>query len=189
MLDKLVSLDRASARIVILAATIAIIAAGAAHAAGLTQRDYRYLQDGYGLTADSEMIKDLAVEEQAKLHDLINDPSLKDYPHTIDHNVADFLFTVHMRECNVWSSSHGEPECPPATDASAEPGKEIADRQCNACHLFGTMDAPSFLQLAREGKLSEQSLADALDHGHKMSPITMQPTQVRDLMIYIRSLK
>lgn len=176
-------------RATVLAAAVMTIAASAALAAALTERDYRYLQDEYALAANSEMIRDLTVDEQAKLHDLINDPSLKQYPVIRDHNVADFLFEAHMRECSVWALSHTGPQCPPTSDASAEPGKELADRQCNACHLFGTFAAPSFLKLAREGKLTEQRLADALDHGHAMSPITLPPAQIKELIIYIRSLK
>lgn len=173
----------------ILAAAVMIMVASAALAASLTQSDHRYLRDEYGLAPDSELIKDLSAAEQAKLHDLINDPALKAYPATRDNNVADFLFEAYMRECSAWALSHGGPQCPPTSDASAEPGKEIADRQCNACHLFGTTNAPSFRKLAREGKLTEQGLADALGHGHEMSPIALPPAQIKALMVYIQSLK
>ena len=177
------------ARARILAVAVMMMTASAALAAALTESDNRYLRGEYGLAPDSETIGDLSVDERAKLHDLINDPSLKAYPATRDHNVADFLFHAHMRECSVWVLSHTWPQCPPTSDASAEPGKEIADRQCNVCHLFGTIDAPSFFKLAREGKPTEQELADTLAHGHAMSPITLEPAQLRELIVYIRSLK
>ncbi len=173
----------------ILAAAVAMLVASTALAASLAANDQRYLEQEYGLAPDSELIGGLSVGEQAKLHDLINDPSLKAYPFTRDNNVADFLFEAHMKECSVWALSHGGPECPPTSDASAEPGKEIADRQCNACHLFGTADAPSFRKLAREGKLTDQGLAHVLEHNHAMSPITLPPAQITELMVYIRSLK
>lgn len=177
------------ARALVLAVAVTMIAASAALAAALTDSDDRYLRGEYGLAPDSDTIRDLNADEQARLHDLINDPALKAYPYIRDHNVADFLFEAHMRQCSVWALSHGGPQCPPTFEASAEPGKEIADRQCNACHFFGTTDAPSFLKLAREGKLDEQGLADALEHGHTMSPITLEPAEIRELIIYIRSLK
>ena len=179
---------RGTVATLILAAIMTILAA-AALAAGLAPPDQRYLLDKFGLASDSEVLKDLTADEQTKLHNLINDPLLKEYPFTRDDNVADFLFAAHMRECSVWASTHGEPACPPTADAQAEPGKEIADRQCNACHLFGTMDAPSFVALARAGKLSEQGLADALAHGHRMSPIRLESRQIAALLTYIRSLK
>jgi len=176
-------------RALVLAIAVTMMSTSAALAAALTESDYRYLGEEYGLALDGETIRDLTVDEQAKLHDLINDPALKASPYTRDQNVADFLFAAHMRECSVWALSHGGPQCPPSSDASAEPGKEIADRQCNACHLFGTPAAPSFFKLAREGKPNQQALADVLDHGHTMSPITLTPAELQELIVYIRSLK
>jgi len=106
----------------ILAGLVMTVVASAALAAALTASDDRYLQDRYGLTTDSETIKGLGVDEQARLHDLINDPALKKYPNTRDRNVADFLLSAYLRGCSVWWLSHGGPECPPTSDASAEPG-------------------------------------------------------------------
>lgn len=173
----------------ILAGLVTLVVASAALAAPLTASDNRYLEDRYGLAPDSDTMKGLSADEQARLHDLINDPTLKAYPYTRDENVADFLLSAHLRECSAWWLAHGGPECPPTADASAEPGKEIADRRCNSCHLFGLPEAPSFRTLAKEGKLDERSLADALAHGHAMSPISLQPQEIKDLMTYIRSLK
>jgi hypothetical protein len=182
-------MNRHKTAAIIFALVAIMMAAGPALAAKLTPSDDRYLQSEYGLSPDSEIIKDLSADEQSKLHDFINDPAFRQYPSIRDHNVADFLFTSHMRECNVWALSHGAPDCPPTSDAGAEPGKEIADRQCNACHLFGTMDAPSFHKLAADGKLNAQGLADSLSHGHSMSPITLPSAQISELIVYIRSLK
>ncbi len=173
----------------VLAGVVVLVVAPAALAAPLTDSDNRYLEDRYGLAPDGETMKGLSADEQARLHDLIEDPTLKEYPNTRDQNVADFLLSAHLRECSVWWLSHGGPECPPTSDASAEPGKEIADRRCNSCHLFGLPGAPSFRTLARAGKLDERGLADALDHGHAMSPISLQPEEIKELMAYIRSLK
>jgi hypothetical protein len=164
------------------------LTAGAAPAATLSDADYRYLQDKYGLTAKSEELADLTPDEATKLHDLIDDPAMKDYPFTRDNNVSDFLFTAHIRECQVWSLAHGSPECPPVADAKVEAGKEVADRRCNFCHLFGTENAPTFRQLARAGKLDEPTLAADLDHGHFMSPIALAPDDIKALLVYIKSL-
>ena len=177
------------ARAVILAVAAAIMAASVALAATLSESDNRYLRDEFGAAVGGDLIKDLSADERARLHEIINDPYLKSYPYARDHNVADFLFGVYMRGCSVWALSHTGPECPPASDAAAEPGKEIADRQCNACHLVGTMDAPSFFKLARAGKPNEQELIATLDHGHMMSRINLQPAQIGELLTYIHSLK
>jgi len=187
--QKAVNMRLPMLRAVILAGAITVVAESAVLAATLTGNDYRFLENEYGLRSDSETIRDLSADEQAKLHDLINDSTWKAYPLVRNENVAEFLYHAHLRECYVWSLAHTTPECPPTSDASAEPGKEIADRQCNTCHLFGAVDAPSFFKLAEEGKPNEQSLVDALNHGHQMSPITLQPAQIRDLIVYIRSLK
>jgi len=177
------------ARATILAVAAVMMAASAALAAPLSDSDNRYLRDEFGPALGSDMIKDLSADERTRLHEIINDPYLKSYPYARDHNVADFLFGVYMRGCSVWALSHTGPECPPASDAGAEPGKEIADRQCNACHLVGTMDAPSFYKLVKEGKLSEQELTAALDHGHMMSRINLSPAQISELIAYTHSLK
>jgi len=166
-----------------------LLIAGAATAASLTDNDLHYLSTQYGMTESADIIRGLSDAEQAKLHALIIDPIAKQNPKTRDHNVADYLFEVHMRQCSEWALTHGGPECPPTADANAEPGKEIADRQCNACHLFGTFEAPPFRKLAVAGTLTEKKLADALGHGHAMSPITLAAAQLSDLLIYIRSLR
>ncbi len=177
------------ARATILAVAAVMMAASAALAATLSDSDNRYLRDEFGVALGSDMVKDLSADEQARLHAIINDPSFKPYPQSQAYNVGNFLFGVYMRRCSVWALSHTGPECPPITDAGAEPGKEIADRQCNACHLVGTMDVPSFYKLVKEGKLNEQELTAALDHGHMMSRINLSPAQLSELMVYFRSLK
>ncbi len=176
-------------RATILAVAAVIMAASVALAATLSESDNRYLRDEFGSAVGGDMIKDLSADEQARLHAIINDPSFKAYPQSQAYNVGNFLFGVYMRKCGVWALSHTGSDCPPAADAAAEPGKEIADRQCNACHLVGTMDAPSFLKLARAGKLNEQELTATLEHGHMMSRINLQPAQIGELIAYIHSLK
>ncbi len=177
------------ARALILAVAAAIMAASAALAATLSESDNRYLRDEFGSAVGGDMIKDLSADERARLHEIINDPFFKSYPQSQAYNAGNFLFGIYMRRCSVWALSHTGPECPPASDAAAEPGKEIADRQCNACHLVGTMDAPSFFKLEKEGKVNEQELSAALDHGHMMSRINLSPAQIGELLTYIHSLK
>jgi hypothetical protein len=75
------------------------------------------------------------------------------------------------------------------TDERLKPGWQIAERQCIACHLTGTTTAPSFFRLARSGTVDEKRLEDALSSGHAMSPITLDPQQLRDLAFYINSLR
>ena len=94
-----------------------------------------------------------------------------------------------MRTCQSWQLSYPGQDCPEVTDDRVRPGWRIADRQCNACHLTGTTDAPSFFKLAQRGSWNEQKLADILAAGHAMSPITIGSPQLRDLAIYINSLK
>jgi len=103
-------------------------------------------------------------------------------------NVADRLFSIHMRECQTWAQSHPEQDCPPVADKEAEPGHQIANRECSACHLFGTTAAPSFYQLARQGGWTAEKLGNALKQGHQMSPMRLEPDQVGELATYIESL-
>lgn len=168
--------------------------ASAAMAASLTQADFRYLEGTYGVASSGNLIRSLSADDRATLHALINDASLKspttgEFGPTRDYNVADFLFAAYMRECSVWELSQSAPPCPRSADAQAEPGKEIADRECNACHLFGTLSAPPFIKLARAGKPTEEALAEALARGHSMSPILLRADEIKAVALYIRSLK
>jgi hypothetical protein len=148
------------------------LTAGVVVRQALTDSDYLYLRAEFGLAKNSFTMKTIGADEQAKLHELINDPTRKDRPKSRDVNVADYLFDVRMRTCQSWQLSHPGQDCFEVTDDAARPGWRIADRQCNACHLTGTTDAPSFFKLAQRDRWNEQKLADILATGHAMSPIT-----------------
>lgn len=173
----------------ILALAGALAGSGLAHAAGLTARDTRYLDATYGPTVRAEIVSRMTAEEQEKLHEIVADPASKGYPGIRYNVVADYLFTVHMQQCQAWSAAHPDQTCPPPADPQVLPGKNIADQECNACHLFGTSRAPAFRALAKAGPVSEARLADAIGHGHQMSPIGLSADQIRVLAIYINSLK
>ena len=168
---------------------VLLLAAAAAWAASLGDEEYRYLHDRFALSPNSELLRSMTPQEQGRLHDLIDDRAFRDRPNTRDWTVADFLYDAYVRQCSVWALSNTAPQCPPAANAASQPGKEIADRQCNACHLFGTAEAPAFFKLARAEALSAQQLTDALLHGHQMSPISLSASEVGALLVYIRSLK
>jgi len=158
-------------------------------AAGLSGTDYQFLKAQYGLERDDAVLAGLSVSEQAELHGLINDEAWADRPARRNLNVAEFLYRMHERDCGKWSQSHPGQECPPGANASVEPGRKVAERNCNTCHLFGTSDAPSFYQLAKRGGWSAETLTSTLKAGHAMSPITLQPEESAALAAYIASLK
>jgi len=166
-----------------------LVGVTAAWAAGLTDGDLRYLKTQYGLDNGDPLIAGMSTDEQATLHERIVDPRFSGRPGSRDASVADYLFGVHMRQCQTWAQTHMGHLCPPTTSTNAEPGRELADEQCSACHLFGTTDAPSFFQLAKKGPWTPERLSDALKRGHRMSPMTLGPDQLRDIAAYIESLK
>jgi hypothetical protein len=175
--------------VLIAALGIALLAGEAALAADLTQADLKYLRSEFGLQRDDPIFPNMSPEDAQGLHALINDPAWKDFKGTRHDNVADRLFSIHMRECQTWARSHLAEQCPPVADKKAEPGHQVADRECSACHLFGTTSAPSFYQLARQGGWTAEKLSDALTRGHQMSPLALPPDQVRDLATYIEFLR
>jgi hypothetical protein len=173
---------------VLLLAT-ALIVPGLAAAAGLSNADFQYLKAEFGLGKDSFTLTNASASDAAKLHDLINDPFAKDYPKTRDFNVADYLFDVEMRTCQAWQLAHAARSCPQVADQRLMPGWQIAERSCIACHLTGTVDAPSFFKLVQPGPIDENRLAAALGSGHRMSPITLGPQELQDLARYMNSLR
>lgn len=170
----------------LLAAAGFLLVATAAFAAGLSDSDYGYLKDHWGLKRDGDVAKNLTATEQAKLHDLINDPLNKDKPNAIEIQVGDYLFQIET--CYDRVATHpGNQPCPNAQNSS--PGKLVADRNCHSCHLIGTAEAPSFFQIARKGTWTEADLREALISGHRMSPLTLSDRELHDLAAYIASLK
>jgi cytochrome c5 len=170
---------------------IAVVLAGAlagsplASAAGLTDADLRYLKDAYGPTIGPEIVDRMSADEQAKLHDIIAAHQSKDRYDI----AADYLFVTRTRQCQEWAMEHSGQICPPPADPAARPGQDVADQQCNACHMFGTSRAPSFRAMAALGRATEAKLADAISHGHRMSPITLTPEQIKALAVYIENMK
>ena len=175
----------------ILLAPIFIAAAiVSAAAAGLTGADYGYLREHFGIRNDSAGIARLEPAEAATLHATINDPAFASHPVARDDNVARYLYEVET--CGTWQPTHQGEACPRvfhSTDPAVEHGYAVADRNCHACHLTGTTTAPSFYKLSRMGGWDAAKIADALGHGHAMSPITLQPQDFHDLAAYIATLK
>jgi hypothetical protein len=169
----------------LLAFAIMSMLAGASFAATLTDRDYRYLAEEYGLKRDGPFLQNLGEDEKNQLHAVINDPEFSDVPKSRDANVADVLFRMEIRTCN------GRPKGPGEV-CSLEPGtplgERVADLHCISCHLTGTMEARSFYKMSRDGIWDEKRLAAALASGHQMSPITLSPEELKQLAIYISSL-
>ena len=172
-----------------LAAILVLVATAAASAAGLGESDYRYLQAGFGIHKDGFTLSNIAAEDAARLHELITDPAFRDYPKSRERSVGDYLFNVELRTCQSWQLAHAGATCPEVSDARLQPGWEVAERNCIACHLTGTTAAPSFFRLAQSGAVDEKRLATALAGGHQMSPITLSAEQLRDLALYINSLR
>jgi hypothetical protein len=160
-----------------------------ASAAGLSDADYRYLKAQFGLARDGFTLTNIAAADAEKLHALINDREDKEFPRRRELNVADYLFDTEMRTCQAWQLAHASSSCPQVTDPAAKPGWQIAERNCIACHLTGTTDAPSFFKLAQSGPVSEQRLAAALHSGHQMSPISLGSQELEELARYINSLR
>ena len=177
-------------RCLFLAALLVLATVTQAGATGLADSDYAYLRENYGLDRGSTAIAGLSDEEAARLHGLINDPAYRAHPLIRDDNVARYLFEVET--CVTWQPTRAGESCPRvfhSADPAAERGHAIAERSCQACHLTGTPTAPSFYKLSRTGEWTEARLADAIAHGHAMSPITLQPEEIRDLAAYIAALK
>ena len=168
-------------------AMLLILVGVSAFAAGLTDADYGYLLDHWGMRKDGTVAKNLTAGEQAKLHELINDPANKAYPGTIENQVADFLFRIET--CYNWIEERRPGPCPNAPSAADPPGKRVAQRSCNSCHLVGSAEAPSFFQLARSGGWTAQRLGTVVRAGHYMSPITLSDAELTELADYIASLR
>ena len=172
-----------------LAVAILLASAALATATGLTDQDNRFIDKEFGPVIRDQIISRMTAEELDKLHSVMNTHFASDYPGIRFNMVADYLFTVHMQQCQAWSADHPNEVCPPPADKPFIPGQTVADHHCHACHLFGTSQAPSFRTMAKSGPVTEAKLADAIKQGHRMSPIYLSAEQVKDLAAYIRSLK
>ena len=156
-------------------------------AQGLTPNDYKYLQATHGLAAQSPVIAELTPNEQQALHSAIDD--LKTYPEGRDRQVRRYLWLVYGRECKRWVAAHPGQQCAPAANPSIQPGKEISDRNCAECHLFGTVTAPSFRKMAGEREWNSHKVEHALRHSPDMVPLKLTPDMLDKLAAYINSFK
>jgi hypothetical protein len=160
--------------------------AGAARADGLTQDDYQYLQTLLGLTAQSAVLTGLTPNEQQSLHSAIDE--LKTYPEGQARQVKRYLALVYTRECKRWVIGHPGQNCPPGSDATVEPGKQISDKICASCHLFGT-DGQSFHEMANAKDWNPHKIEHALHHTPDMVPLKLSPEMLDQLASYINSFK
>jgi hypothetical protein len=173
---------------IVFGVALALVGVAAAFADGLTPSDDQYLQKTLGLTAQSAPIAELTPNERNALHSAIDD--LKTYPEGRDRQVRRYLSLVYPRECGRWAEAHpGQWQCSPATDATAQPGKEISDRICAECHLFGTDSAPSYWHMAHERDWNAHKVQHALRHSPSMVPIKLTDDMLDQLAAYINSFK
>ncbi len=171
--------------LVVTLATLTV--AGTAFAQGLTPDDYKYLQTTQGLTPQSAVIAELTPNEQNALHSAIDD--LKTYPEGQARQVRRYLSLVYGRECKRWGEAHSGQNCSPAADPAVEPGKQISDRICASCHLFGTETAPTYRQMANKRDWNQHKVEHALRHSPNMVPLKLTPEQLDALTTYINSFK
>ena len=174
----------------IFAAAILLGFSTAAHADGLTDDDYRYLDKLLGLAAQSAVLAELTPNEQNALHSAIND--LSRYPESRDLQVKRYLALVYPRECKRWREANpGHPaqqNCSPAADPAIQQGKQVSDNVCATCHLFG-VTGQSFREIARTKDWDPHKLEHALRHSPGMVPIKLKPDQLDALVAYINSFK
>jgi hypothetical protein len=169
------------------AVALLLVSTSLATAAELTPDDYSYLLSEYGLARGSEVLTTMTPVERTRLHDLIYGLR-RDQPRR-DDAVRNQLYDAYTRECEAWAQDHSGEDCPPARDRTVEPGKQIADRICNQCHLFGSGMAPSFFKLARQRKWDAKSMASALGHSHDMVPVALPDVERDRLAAYINSFR
>jgi len=174
-------------KVVCVVALAALTVARVAAAEGLTPDDYKYLQATHGLTPQSTVIAELTPNEQQSLHSAIDE--LRTYPEGRDRQVRRYLSLVYGRECKRWAAAHPGQSCSPAADAAIQPGKEISDKICASCHLFGTDSAASYRKMANERDWNAHKVEHALRHTPAMVPLKLTPEMLDQLAAYINSFK
>lgn len=155
----------------------------------LTDLDVEFLDDRFGVKKADDFANRLTAKDRSKLHDAITARGRAEHPLVRNAIVANQLVAIYRRQCAEWARRHSSPACPPASDDRVQAGKEIADRLCNECHLFGTGDAPAFFGFARNMDLTEQRVAAIGRHDPRMSDIHLSAEEVREVVTYINSLK
>jgi hypothetical protein len=174
-------------RFVIAVAIALLTFQGAALAQGLTPDDFKYLQATQGLTPQNAVIAELTPNEQQSLHSAIDE--LKTYPDGQKRQVRRYLALVYGRECKRWAQAHPGQNCSPAADPAVEPGKQISDKLCASCHLFGTDSAPSYRHMAGERDWNAHKVQHALRHSPDMVPLKLTQDMLDQLAAYINSFK
>jgi cytochrome c5 len=168
-----------------LAAAVLVASTGMALAAELTRDDDGYLASTFGLAPQGDVLSGLTPAEQSDFHKVISSMTGSQR----DDAVRDRLYAAHDRECDAWGQAHGLSGCGPAKDPAAQPGKDMADRICNDCHLFGTRLAPAFSHLAQQRDWDADAVGRALQHSHDMVPINLPPEERAGLAAYINSFR
>jgi hypothetical protein len=171
---------------IFLAAVALAASSTLALADGLTADDYTYLQATLGLTQQSAALAELTPNESQALSSAIND--LKSYPERRDRQVQRYLALVYPRECKRWAAAHPGQNCSPAADPGIEPGKEISDKICATCHLFGS-DGISYWEMAHKRDWDPHKVEHALRHSPGMVPLRLTPEMLDQLAAYINSFK
>lgn len=174
-------------KIAFAAALAALLVTRAAGAAGLTPADYKYLRTTLGLTPQNAVLAELTANEQQSLHSAIDD--LKTYPEGQARQVRRYLALVYRRECKRWAEAHPGQDCSPAADPAVQPGKQVADKLCAECHMFGTDTAPSFRKMAGDKDWNSHKIEHALRHSTSMVPLKLTPEMLDELAAYINSFK
>jgi len=155
----------------------------------LTDSDANFLSDQFGIKRGDDFAKRLTARDRSKLHGAISARGRGEHPLVRNAIIANQLVSIYRHQCAEWARRHSSPVCPPASDARVQRGKEIADRVCNECHLFGTGDAPAFFNFARNADLTGQRVAAIGKHDPRMSDIHLSAEEIREIVTYINSLK
>ena len=174
-------------KIAFAAVLAALVVTHVALADGLTAADYKYLQATLGLTPQSAVIAELTPNEQQALHSAIDE--LKTYPEGQARQVRRYLALAYRRECKRWAEAHPGQDCSPAADPAVAPGKQLSDKLCAECHLFGTETAPPYRKMAAEKDWNSHKVEHALRHSTSMVPLKLTPEMLDELAAYINSFK
>jgi hypothetical protein len=174
---------------VALAGALSGIAVQDGVAAGLTQRDYLFLEKAFGFSKNGFVLKNINAADTARLLRVMHDPVFAANAEMLQLNLATLLLDVERNTCHLWEQENHRSPCPEVSDPRVMPGWEIAEDRCIACHLTGTAMAPPFVKMAREKAVDSHFLTSALASGHSMSSISLSQDGLRDLADYINSLR
>ncbi len=149
-----------------------------------------HLEREFGLCPANPVRSLMTPRESADLHEIFVDPWSKTYPPTRDMRLSSALMAIYSRQCGDAARQDPAMTCPPPADSALRPGKAISDRQCSACHLFGTGEAPAFHRLAGKMTVTPDYLEGVLEGAqHRMSPLHLSAAQRQDLAAYINGAR